>query len=377
MLFSDADFAYMRRALALAEKVLYLTDPNPRVGCVIVKNGQIIGEGSTQKVGGPHAEVMAIQNAKNRGYEDELVGSTFYVTLEPCSHFGRTPPCADALVKHRVARVVVASLDPNPLVGGKGIARLKEAGIQVEYPLLAEEALAINTGFISRMAMQKPWTWSKLACSLDGKLALNNGVSQWITGEQARADGQHWRARSSVILTGIGTILKDNPLLNVRAVETERQPIRAVIDGKFQIPEDAKIFNGNPVWIFTYTDNPNKQERLQAKNVTVIKLSQNSHKIDLNAVWQTLTERGINEVHVEAGSGLNGALLDAGLIDELLVYMAPKVLGSGQSMFASRDLFDLSDIARFEWVEQTRVGDDLKLRLRLKERWQTLVQTIV
>lgn len=375
MSFSDQDIAYMRRALALAESVLYLTDPNPRVGCVIVKDNQIIGEGSTQKVGGPHAEVMAIRDAHRRGYQ--IDGATFYVTLEPCSHYGRTPPCADALIKHQAARVVVACLDPNPLVSGQGIAKLRAAGIQVDYPLLAEEALAINIGFISRMAFKRPWVWSKLACSLDGKLALNNGISQWITGSAARADGQHWRARSSVVLTGIGTILKDNPLLNVRAVQTERQPIRAVIDGQFQIPEDSQFFNGDPVWIFTYTDNPAKQARLQAKNVDVIKLSKNHHKIDLNAVWQTFVERQVNEVHVEAGPRLNGALLEAGLIDELLVYMAPKVIGPGQSMFARSELCDLTGVSQFAWVAQERIGEDLRLRLHRAERWHALAQVVV
>lgn len=377
MQFSEQDYAYMRRALALAEQVLYLTDPNPRVGCVIVKDGLIIGEGSTQKVGGPHAEVMAIQDAKSRGYADKLVGSTFYVTLEPCSHFGRTPPCADALVSHQVSRVVVASLDPNPLVGGKGITKLREAGIQVDYPLLAEEALAVNTGFISRMSVQRPWTWTKLACSLDGKVALNNGVSQWITAEPARLDGQHWRARSSVVLTGIGTILKDNPQLNVRAIATERQPIRAVIDGQFQISEDAQLFNDSPVWIFTYTNNPAKRERLQAKNVDVIVLPKKEEHIDLAEVWQVFIQRGINEVHVEAGPSLNGVLLEAGFIDELLLYIAPKILGPGQSLFNLPTLSSLSDVKQFSWVEQLAVGEDLRLRLRCKERWDALLQAIV
>lgn len=377
MPFSEQDHVYMRRALALAEKVLYLTDPNPRVGCVIVKDGMVIGEGSTQKVGGSHAEIMAIQDAKHQGYADLLAGSTFYVTLEPCSHFGRTPPCADALVTHQVGRVVIASLDSNPLVGGRGIAKLREAGVQVDYPLLAEEALAINTGFISRMAMQRPWTWTKLACSLDGKVALTNGVSQWITAEPARLDGQHWRARSSVVLTGIGTILKDNPLLNVRAITTERQPIRAVIDGQFQIPEEAQIFNDSPVWIFTYTDNSAKRVRLQTKNVEVIVLPKKGEHIDLSEVWQVFTQRGINEVHVEAGPALNGALLEAGLIDELLIYMAPKILGMGQSLFNLPALSDLSIVKQFAWVEQLVVGEDLRLRLRLKERWNALLQVIV
>ena len=371
---SEKDTAYMRQALELAKSVLFLTDPNPRVGCVIVKDDQVIGRGATQKVGGAHAEIMAIQDALSR--QSSLEGSTFYVTLEPCSHYGRTPPCVDALLQHRPARVVIATLDPNPLVRGKGIAKLQQAGIEVVYPVLAEQAMALNPGFMSRMGYCKVWTWTKLACTLDGKLALNNGESLWITSPAAREDGQVWRARSSVVLTGIGTILRDNPLLNVRAFATERQPVRAVIDGRLQMPLEARLLNGEPILIFTYTENPDKEYALSQKGVQIVKLAKKGHHLDLKEVWQVLVEHGFNEVHVEAGARLNGALLEAGLIDEVLVYMAPKIMGPGQEMFASATLSSLEDIYYFEWIEQTRIGDDLRLRLLNTERWNALMKLV-
>lgn len=367
----EKDTLYMQQALALAKSVLFLTDPNPRVGCVIVKDDQVIGQGATQKAGGPHAEIMAIQDALSQQYI--LEGSTFYVTLEPCSHYGRTPPCVDALLQHKPARVVVACLDPNPLVSGKGIEKLRQAGIQVDCPFLLEQSVALNPGFMSRMGYGRVWTWSKLAVSVDGKLALNNGASQWITSESAREDGQAWRARSSVVVTGIGTILQDNPLLNVRAFATERQPVRAVIDGHLQMPLDARLLNGDPVLIFTHTENPDKEYALSQKGASVITLPKKGHHLDLKEVWQVLTERGFNEVHVESGPKLNGALLEAGLLDELLIYMAPKVIGPGQDMFASAALSSLEDIYTFEWVEQTLIGTDVRVRLRNPQRWQDLL----
>lgn len=405
----QTDFLYMQKAQSLAQEALYITDPNPRVGCIIVKDNQIIGQGSTQKAGGPHAEVMALRDAKAHGHEQDIAGATFYVTLEPCSHFGRTPPCADALVAHKAGRVVVACLDPNPLVAGNGIKKLQQAGITVDYyPELAERTLALNPGFMSRMIVGKPWTWTKLACSLDGKLALNNGVSQWITSAEARADGQYWRARSSAVVTGVGTVLADNPLLNVRAFTVERQPLRVVIDGKFQVPVDAAIFNGAPVLVITHTQHPEKQAMLQDKGAEVLVVEEEGvlykgaealvveeegkpHKgiealvveekrgqqaknkyINLKYVWELLAQRGINEIHVEAGAGLNSALLQAGLIDELLVYMAPKIIGPGLDIFQMPALTDLSTVPTFEWVEQQRVGEDIRLRLRNPERWEEL-----
>lgn len=382
---SPQDTAYMRQAQMLAQKVLHITDPNPRVGCVIVKNHHIIGMGATQQAGGPHAEVMALRDAKNKGHEKDIEGSTFYVTLEPCSHFGRTPPCADAIIAHKAQRVVIACLDPNPLVAGNGVTKLKQAGIQVDYyPELAEDTLALNQGFMSRMITQKPWTWSKIACSLDGKLALRNGISQWITGEEARKDGQHWRARSSAVVTGIGTILADNPLLNVRALQTPRQPLRVILDGQFRVPVDAAIFDGNPVVVVTYTQNIEKQRLLQAKGGEVFVVGEEGISSDggalhlnLSYVWNWLAQRGLNEIHVEAGAGLNGALLRAGLIDELLVYMAPKVIGPGKDSFQLPELSDLVTVPTLEWFSHEQVGEDMRLRLRNPQRWQALKSHLI
>ena len=379
----------MAQALSLAESVLYMTDPNPRVGCVIVRDGQVLGQGATQVAGGPHAEVMAIRDAYEKGYAQALAGATFYVTLEPCSHYGRTPPCVDALIKERPSRVVIAMSDPNPLVAGRGVTKLREAGIEVVLNVLADEALALNPGFVSRMAQQRPWVWSKIACSLDGQIALSNGQSQWITGAQARADGHHWRARSSVVLTGLGTVSYDNPSLNVRYIKTSRQPIRAVIDSQFAIAEDRSLFNGEPVWFFVNRVDEAKTERLAQKNVEVIVVAADGQQagqggsnspqphINLHEVMRILAERGVNEVHVEAGSGLNGALLQAGLIDELLVYMAPKILGPGLGAFKLSALSDLQESFNFEFIEQKQVGDDMRLRLRAIKRWQTLMAAIV
>ena len=427
---SDQD--YMAYALGLAESVLYLTDPNPRVGCVIVQDGQIIGEGATQVAGGPHAEVMAIRDAQEKGHAAQLAGATFYVSLEPCSHYGRTPPCVEALIEHRAGRVVIAMTDPNPLVAGQGITKLRAAGIEVVLNVLSEHALQMNPGFVSRMAQQRPWVWSKIACSLDGQIALQNGQSQWITGPQARADGHHWRARSSVILSGLGTIEFDNPMLNVRYVETSRQPIRAVIDSQFAIREDRLLFNGDPVYLFVCREDKAKAERLAAKNVEVIVVPAGDdglarpqamgqagaerfgsarqgvelvgadssaesktpvaerlekrleidapeelrEHINLHMVMRLLAERGVNEVHVEAGPGLNGALLQAGLIDELLVYMAPMIIGPGQGAFKMPALSDLVESFKFEFIEQQQVGYDLRLRLRQAERWQELLAAV-
>ncbi len=413
------DTRYMSRALSLAESVLYITDPNPRVGCLIVKDEQIIGEGATQLAGGPHAEVMAIRDAHAKGFTDIIVGSTFYVTLEPCSHYGRTPPCVEAIVRERPHRVVIAMMDPNPLVAGQGVAKLRDAGIEVELNVLSEQALALNPGFVSRMAQQRPWVWSKIACSLDGQIALANGQSQWITGAQARANGHHWRARSSVVLTGLGTVAYDNPSLNVRYVETSRQPLRAVIDSQFAIDEDRLLFDGAPVCLFVNRWDEDKAARLAQKNVEVIVVPRSddmgvtppslvdlgsneaqatqteSHlvqRLEINApepiqetlrdhvnlhmVMRLLAERGVNEVHVEAGPGLNGALLQAGLIDELLVYMAPMILGPGQGAFKVAALSDLQESFKFKFIEQVQMNNDIRLRLRDEQRWQELVKVI-
>jgi diaminohydroxyphosphoribosylaminopyrimidine deaminase/5-amino-6-(5-phosphoribosylamino)uracil reductase len=370
-----SDSHWMRQALELAESVAVITSPNPRVGCVIVRDGQAIASGATQQAGGPHAEVMALRQAAERGVS--VQGATVYVSLEPCSHHGRTPPCVDALVAARPARVVVAMRDPNPLVAGQGLARLHQAGIAVTEGVCADEALAMNPGFFARMTRGTPWLWLKLATSLDGRIALPDGQSQWITGPQARADGHAWRARSCVVLSGYGTVAADDPLLNVRHVSTPRQPIKAVVDTRFEINENARLFDGTPVWIFTCHPDTEKARRLADKNVTVIPLPAVNGRVDLNAMMAWMAGRSVNEVHVEAGARLSGALLQAGCVDELLVYMAPKVLGPGIGMLALPQLASLDQAPTFQFVEQTLVGSDSRLRLRDAQRWSNLCTSVL
>lgn len=369
------DLSWMRRALALAQTVMYSTAHNPRVGCVIVRDGRVLGEGATQPPGGPHAEVCALRDAQARG--ESVAGATVYVTLEPCSHFGRTPPCVDALLAAAPARVVVAIGDPNPLVNGKGLARLREAGIAVTTGICREEALALNAGFISRMSRGLPWTWLKMAASLDGRSALHNGLSQWITGPEARADGHRWRARSCVVLTGIGTVLKDDPQLTVRSVQTPRQPRRAVVDGRFEIPEDARLFDGGEVIVFTARADAAKQARLEARNVRVVALpAETPDRVDLPAMMRWFAAQQFNEVHVEAGAGLSGALVAAGCIDELLIYMAPMLLGDAAGVVKLPMLERLDAAPRYEFIEAERVAADLRVRARVPEHWRGLLRRV-
>lgn len=336
--FSEADHLFMARALQLAERGLDTTTPNPRVGCVLVKDGAIIGEGFHARAGGPHAEVEALRAA------GDARGATAYVTLEPCSHHGRTPPCADALIAAGVARVVAAMSDPNPKVAGSGIARLQAAGILAQCGLLEDAARELNLGFISRMTRGRPWVRVKIAASLDGGTALANGESQWITGDAARRDGHRWRARACAILTGSGTLLRDNPALTVREVSCERQPLRVIIDSRLETPPTARIFEGDAgVLIFYAEANATRQAALEKAGATLILCPGQAGRVDLAAMLSELGARGVNELHVEAGARLNGALLDADLIDELLLYFAPCLLGG-----AARGLFDnaiLTDLA--------------------------------
>lgn len=366
------DIAWMRRALELARGVLYDTSPNPRVGCVIVRDGQVIGQGATQPPGGAHAEIMALRDAAARGAS--VQGATLYVTLEPCSHHGRTPPCADAVIAARPARVVVAMADPNPLVRGRGLAALRSAGIEVVTGVCAEQALELNPGFVARMSRGTPWVWLKLAASLDGRSALHNGASQWITGERARADGHHWRARSCMVLTGMGTVRADDPQLTVRHVSTQRPPRRAVVDGRFEIPETARLFDApGEVVIFTGRDDPAKAGRLAARNVRVVRLPEIAPgRVDLRAMLAWMGENHINEVHVEAGAGLSGALLEAGCVDELLAYLAPVLLGDALGMVRLPLLEHLDHARRFAFTEVTLVGEDVRLRARVPARWEAL-----
>lgn len=369
------DIFWMRRALALAQTVMYTTAPNPRVGCVIVRDGRVLGEGATQPPGGPHAEVCALRDVQARG--ESVEGATLYVTLEPCSHFGRTPPCVDAVLAARPARVVVAIGDPNPLVNGQGLARLRDAGIAVTTGVCRAEALAINAGFISRMSRGLPWVWMKMAASLDGRSALHNGVSQWITGPEARADGHRWRARACVVLTGMGTVLKDDPQLNVRGVDTPRQPRKAVVDGRFEIPEDARLFDGVEVIIFTAREDAAKAARLQARNARVVLLpGEAPGRVDLPVMMRWLAQEQFNEVHVEAGAGLSGALVAAGCVDELLLYLAPVLLGDAAGMVRLPMLEHLDGARRYEFIETAPVGADLRVRARVADTWNQLTRRV-
>lgn len=371
----------MRQALSLAEHALYVPSPNPRVGCVIVRDAQVIGQGSTQAVGSHHAEVMALLDMKARGFDAQ--GSTVYITLEPCSHHGRTPPCVDALIAAKPDRVVFAHFDPNPNVAGRGMRALRAAGIEVAVGVCADQALEINPGFVSRMTRRVPYVWMKIASSLDGRTALANGVSQWITGPQARADGHHWRARSCVVLTGIGTVRTDNPKMNVRHVATSRQPRRAVIDPGFEIAEDAAMLDGNEVIIFTATERADKAARLALRNVQVVMVPEGEPtaarprgRVDMQAMMHWLAAHDTNEVHVEAGFGLNGALLAADCVDELVVYMAPMLLGDGKGIADVPALTHLEDAHKFEFIDARQFGADMRMRLRVSDHWRALMKSI-
>lgn len=357
-----SDTQGMRLALELAAKGMFTTAPNPHVGCVIVRENQIIGVGHTQPAGHAHAEVQALNDAADRGFD--AVGATVYVTLEPCSHHGRTPPCADALIDARVARVVAAIADPNPLVSGQGLARLQAAGIQVACGVLEEQAREINIGFLSRMQRGKPWVRLKAAASLDGMTALHNGQSQWITGDEARADGHLWRARACAVLTGIGTVLADDPQLTVRAIDTPRQPRRIVIDSHLQISPHARILDGGGTLIVAAQTDPEKEKILRDLGNEVILLANESGKVDLAVLMQELGKREINELHVEAGFKLNGSLIREECVDELLLYLAPTLLGDAQGMFNLPELTSLQQKKSLAFHSVKQIGDDLRILAR-------------
>jgi diaminohydroxyphosphoribosylaminopyrimidine deaminase/5-amino-6-(5-phosphoribosylamino)uracil reductase len=362
--FSAADTALMREALSLAQHAVGLSDPNPRVGCVITAaDGRVIGRGHTQQAGAAHAEVKALQGATTSG--QAMRGGTAYVSLEPCSHHGRTSPCCDALVAAGLARVVVAVVDPNPLVAGEGIARLRAAGIAVDVGLLADAARELNIGFFARMQHGRPWLRMKVAISLDGRTALENGVSQWITGEAARADGHAWRKRAGAVLTGVGTLIDDNPRLDVRLVATARQPLRVVVDSRLQVPPDARIFDPpGTVLVYAAAQAADRTAALKARGAEVALLPGPSGKVDLRAMLQDLGARGINELHVEAGAKLNGSFVREGLVDEWLVYVAPKLLGSGRELASLGTLASLDHAVALRFHAVDRLGDDLRLLLR-------------
>lgn len=355
----------MRAALEQAAKGLFLTSPNPRVGCVIVRDGQIIASGHTQRAGEAHAEVDALRDAASRGVD--VRGATVYVTLEPCSHHGRTPPCVEALISAGVGRVVAAIEDPNPLVAGKGIAQLRAAAITVETGVLANEAREMNIGFFHRMQHGRPWVRLKVAASLDGGTALTNGESQWITSSAARDDGHAWRARACAIMTGIGTVQQDNPQLNVRAVATPRQPQRIVVDSQLETDPAAQVLAGGGTWIMTTDAHPERASRLRDAGAEVIVLPTEGVKVDLRALMQLLGQRQMNELHVEAGYKLNGSLLRMGLVDEMLVYLAPCLLGPAQGMARLPELNALSDRITMRFHRVDTVGDDLRVITRLND----------
>jgi len=356
------DTQAMHLALQLAGQSMYITTPNPRVGCVIVRDSHVIAQGRTQPAGQAHAEVVALRDAQARGID--LHGATAYVTLEPCSHHGRTPPCVDALIAAGISRVVAAIEDPNPQVAGTGIATLRAAGIAAEVGLLADEARELNIGFFSRMQRGRPWVRMKIAASLDGGTALANGQSQWITSAAARADGHAWRARACALLTGIGTVEKDDPQLTVRGIDTPRQPQRVVLDSALQIRPDAKVLNGGGSWIVTTARDASREAALMDAGAEIIQLPDQQGKVDLQSLMRELARREINELHVEAGFKLNGSLLSAGVVDELLVYLAPCLLGPAQGMARLPALQQLDQRLSFRLHEMQRVGDDVRLLLR-------------
>lgn len=363
------DIRFMQMALELAAQATIATSPNPKVGCVIVKDGMVIGRGYTQPVGQAHAEVQALRDAIATGHDTK--GATVYVTLEPCSHFGRTPPCANALIDAGISRVVAAVQDPNPQVAGKGITMLRDAGIVVESGLLGERAREMNIGFFKRMETGKPWVRLKVAASLDGRTALANGESKWITASDARDDGHRWRARADAILTGIGTVLADDPQMNVRAIETPRQPIKVVVDSQLRIPVNAKLLQiGKSVIVCAEVlelkqgHQQNRQQALIAQGAEVICLPDDHQQVDLNALLLELGRRQINELHVEAGAKLNGALIAQDCVDELLVYLAPKLLGDGAGLFDLPELKLVADARQVRFHEISQVGESLRILAR-------------
>lgn len=350
--FSAFDHAMMRRALALAQKGLYTSTPNPRVGCVVIRNEKTLGEGWHEKAGAAHAEAMALERAGA-----QAAGATVYVNLEPCNHQGRTPPCVEALKKARVKRVVAAMRDPNPQAAGGGAA-LEAAGIGFERGLLEEEARELNIGFVSRMERGRPWVRLKIAATLDGRTALADGSSQWITGAEARRDGHRWRARACAILTGVGTVRADDPRLTVREVETPRQPLRVIVDSRLETSPGARILEGDKVLVFSAGSGV-------LPNAEVVVLPNQNHKVELPRMLEELARRGVNELHVEAGFRLNGSLMREGCVDEYVIYLNPSLLGdAAQGMFDLPTFDGLEKRPRLKILSLERFGEDLRILAR-------------
>ena len=359
-MFSETDYRFMARALQQAGKGLFSASPNPRVGCVVVRDGIVVGEGWHEKAGAPHAEINALTMAGPRAD-----GATVYVSLEPCAHHGRTPPCTDALIAAGVARVVAAMRDPNPLVAGKGLAALTGAGIAADSGVLEHEARELNIGFVSRMTRGRPWVRMKIAASLDGKTALLNGRSQWLTGAAARRDGHRWRARACAVLTGIGTVRDDDPQLTVREVETPRQPLRVVVDSRLETPLAARVLAGGAL-VAAAVEDKAKIRALQDQGAEVVVLPNAAGKVELASLMQELGRRGINEVHVEAGFRLNGSLLGEGLVDELVVYLAPHLIGdAASSMFHLPALENLDGRHELKIHDLRMIGSDIRVIARV------------
>lgn len=356
-MFSALDHLYMQRALHLAERGLYTTTPNPRVGCVIANQQQIVGEGAHLKAGEPHAEVFALRQA------GELAnGATAYVTLEPCSHHGRTPPCADALLKAGVSKVIAAMVDPNPLVAGKGLAYLQAHGVETQYGLMEAQAKTLNPGFISRMVRNMPWVRCKIAASLDGKTAMENGHSQWITSDAARLDVQHWRARSCAILTGIGTVLVDNPELTVRTSTDARQPLRVVADSQLRMPKDARITQNGDTLIVYAQDSLQHASYWVDQGVALLQAPDKHGQVCLNTLLRHLAQLQMNEVMVEAGQGINGALIAHQLVNQLLLYYAPKLMGGqAHNMLAMPSLTHMSQAINLKVTDIRQLGADIRV----------------
>jgi diaminohydroxyphosphoribosylaminopyrimidine deaminase / 5-amino-6-(5-phosphoribosylamino)uracil reductase len=365
----DSTDRFMQQALGLARQAIGLSEPNPRVGCVIVSatGHRVLGQGHTQAAGGAHAEIMALRDAAANG--NSVTGATAYVTLEPCAHHGRTGPCCDALAAAGIGKVVAALQDPNPLVAGQGFARLRAAGFEVVCGPGAQAARELNLGFFSRMVRGTPWLRMKVAASLDGKTALENGASQWITSEAARADGHAWRARAGAVLTGIGTLLEDDPRLDVRLAPAPRQPDAVVVDSRLETPPGANIFqSGRRLFIYGAARDPQREAALAARGASIVFLPGAGGKVDLAAMLRDLAQRGANELHVEAGHKLNGSLIREGLVDELLVYLAPKMIGQGRDMANFGPLTELAQALPLEFVSSQAVGPDLRIVARVAGR---------
>jgi diaminohydroxyphosphoribosylaminopyrimidine deaminase/5-amino-6-(5-phosphoribosylamino)uracil reductase len=350
--FSAFDHAMMRRALALAQKGLYTTTPNPRVGCVVIRNEKTVGEGWHEKAGAPHAEAMALERAGA-----QAAGATVYVNLEPCNHQGRMPPCVEALKKAKVKRVVAAMRDPNPQAAGGGAA-LEAAGIGFEHGLLEDEARELNIGFVSRMTRNRPWVRLKVAATLDGRTALSDGTSQWITGAEARRDGHRWRARACAILTGVGTVRADDPQLTVREIATPRQPLRVIVDSRLETSPAARILEGDKVLVFSAGSGT-------LPNAEVVALPNRNQKVELPRMLEELARRGVNELHVEAGFRLNGSLVREGCVDEYVIYLNPSLLGdAAQGMFDLPAVEGLEKRPRLKILSLERFGEDLRILAR-------------